>query len=98
METAAAEWQRYRIWIASYDDWHPADWHDVPPRAIALEPADLVALSAHQARSFLEGFNREMLQRQRRRQQQRLWAVAVPVIVRFEGDPQPGEAVSGHRL
>ena len=31
-----------RIWIAGYDDWQPTDWHDVPPRAIALEPAEAV--------------------------------------------------------
>lgn len=109
---------RYRIWIAGYDDWQPSDWHDVPPRAIALEPADTFALSAAQAQSFLEGFNREMLHNQMLQGQmlqgqmlhgqtvqgqmlhgvRRLWAVAVPVLVCYEGDPHPGETVAGHRF
>ena len=50
-----------RSGLPSYDDWQPTDWHDVPPRAIALEPAEAAPLSAAQAQSFLEGFNRQML-------------------------------------
>jgi len=92
-ETGDAPRQRYRIWIAGYDDWQPTDWHDVPPRAIALEPAEPFALSAAQAQSFLEGFNREMLHGAKR-----LWAVAVPVVVLFDGEPLPGETVTGHRF
>jgi hypothetical protein len=85
--------QRYRIWLAGYEDWQPSDWRDVPPRAVALEPAEAFALSAAQAESFLEGFNREMLH-----QSKRLWAVAVPVMVVIDGDPRPGETVAGHRF
>ena len=92
-----------RIWIAGYDDWQPTDWHDVPPRAIALEPAEAAPLSAAQAQSFLEGFNRQMLDGQllhtrMRCNAKRLWAVAVPVTVLYDGDARSGEAVAGHRF
>ena len=110
--------QCYRIWIAGYDDWQPTDWRDIPPRAIAREPAEAFAMSATQAASFLEGFNREMLHRQMLDGQtldgqmpdgqrldgrmldgaKRLWAVAVPVLVCYEGDAQAGEDVAGHRF
>jgi hypothetical protein len=113
IEPADAPLQRFRIWITGYDDWQPTDWHDVPPRAIALEPAEAAALSAAQAQSFLEGFNRQMLHDRlsdgqeiegskgdgkQLRPAARLWAVAVPVAVLYEGDAQSGESVSGHRF
>jgi hypothetical protein len=113
MKPGEAQLQCYRIWIAGYDDWQPTDWHDVPPRAIALEPAEAFVLSAAQAQSFLEGFNGEMLHKKIADGQiadgqiadgqvlnaaKRLWAVAVPVMVRYEGDPHPGETVAGHRF
>jgi hypothetical protein len=97
-ETGDAPLQLYRIWIAGYDDWQPTDWHDVPPRAIALEPAEASALSAAQARSFLEGFNTQMLRNQVLHQTRRLWAVAVPVVLRYDGDTHSGETVVGQRL
>jgi hypothetical protein len=112
-ESGDATMQCYRIWIAGYDDWQPSYWHDVPPRAIALEPAEAAALSAAQAQSFLEGFNSQMLhsrieerqieERQSRRSPsrqaaKRLWAVAVPVTVLYEGDARAGETVVGHRF
>jgi hypothetical protein len=85
--------QLYRIWIAGYDDWRPTDWRDVPPRAIALEPAEAAPLSAVQARAFLEGFNGQMLL-----ERKRLWAVAVPVTVGYEGDARASEIVTGRRV
>jgi hypothetical protein len=39
---------------------------------------------------FLEGFNSAMLHCDRP-----IWAVAVPIVVRFEGDAAPGAAVRG---
>jgi hypothetical protein len=84
---------RFRIWIASFQDWQPSAWQDVPPRAVALEPAAGEALSAAEAQAFLEGFNGRMLA-----EHKRLWAVAVPVVIRFDGDAQPGESVTGHRF
>jgi hypothetical protein len=40
---------------------------------------------------FLEGFNSSMLE-----YDQPIWAVAVPITVRYEGDAQPGMSVRGH--
>ena len=42
---------------------------------------------------YVEGFNSQMLAEAKSR-----WAVAIPVSGRFEGDPQPGQPVSGHRF
>ena len=85
--------ERFRIWIAGYSDWRPTTWHDVPPRAIALEPAETDPLSASQAQAFLEGFNGQML-----RQAKRLWAVAVPIVVGYDGDVRAGENVAGQQF
>ncbi len=41
--------------------------------------------------AFVEGFNRAMLAEPRQ-----IWAVAVPVTVRFDGDAQPGLPIHGH--
>ena len=77
---------RYRVWIAAYHDWQPAGCQDVPPQAVALEPAEDRTMSARQARRYVAAFNRVALSQGRR-----LWAVALPVAVRYEGDPQPGQ-------
>jgi hypothetical protein len=90
---AGREPQLYRIWISRYQDWQPGDWHEVPPRAIAIEPAEAGPLTTEQARAFLEGFNRAML-----RARGHLWAVAVPVAVRYEGDAQSDQVVTGQQL
>ena len=42
---------------------------------------------------FLEGFNQCIL-----RGEQPVWAVAVPITVRYEGDAQPGAIVRGHEF
>jgi hypothetical protein len=85
--------QLYQVWIAGCGDWQPTAWHDVPPRALALEPAEAAPLSAAQAQSFLEGFNGYMLQ-----QSKRLWAVAVPVTVAYDGGGRSGEVLTGHQF
>jgi hypothetical protein len=85
--------QLYRIWIAGFENWRPTAWSDVPPRAIALEPAEADALSDAQARAFLEGFNGHML-----REAKRLWAVAVPVVVGYQGDARASESVTGQQF
>ena len=64
---------------------------DVPPRAIALEIVEDVLYSANEAAIFLHGFNGCMLT-----DDQSIWAVAVPVVVRYDGDATPGMPVKGH--
>ena len=80
----------FRLWIATYEDWRPSCWGDVPPRATAVELVEDAAFSAVEAALFLEGFNSAMLGHDRA-----VWAVAVPVAICYEGDTQPGARVSG---
>ena len=78
--------QVYRLWISRYDGWAPNRWDDIPPEAVALEPAIDGVYSSAQAAAFVEGFNTEML-----RDAQRRWAIAIPVTVRYDGDLEPGQ-------
>jgi len=75
----------FRVWIASYDRWPPQPDHDAGPTAVALEPAEENTMSAAEAAVYVEAFNREALRRGRN-----LRAVAVPVTVRYVGEPLPG--------
>jgi hypothetical protein len=79
----------YRVWVTHYRDWHPASWLDVPPVAVAIEPVSDATFSAEDAELFLQGFNSQLLQDTRG-----LWAVAVPITLRFEGDLHPGEEIA----
>ncbi len=83
----------FRIWIAGYQDWFPTRWNEVPPTAVALQPAEEGCLVAEKARAFLKGFNRQMLA-----QAKPLWAVALPVCVQFAGDAHCGQSVHGHQF
>lgn len=85
-----ADQQLFRLWIVTYEDWQPARWSDTPPRATAVEAVDDALYSAEQATLFLHGFNAVLLSSDRP-----IWAVAVPVAVRYEGDAQVGAAVRG---
>ncbi len=79
----------FRIWVVRVEPWRPGGWDDLPPRATAVEPAEQGSFSAPDAARFLEGFNGTMLSRSAR-----LWAVAVPVSIRYEGDQCRGQIVS----
>ncbi len=83
---ARAAASRCRVWIVRYAAAAPADWHDVPAGAVAVEPAERRLMTTSQAERYVEAFNREALGRGRR-----VWAVALPVRIRYEGDPRPGE-------
>jgi hypothetical protein len=78
--------RRFRIWITRYDGGQPSGFHQQPPEAVAVEPAEPQAMTARQARRYVEAFNRAALAARRR-----LWAVAIPVGVRREGEPRSGE-------
>jgi hypothetical protein len=84
---------RYRVWIVRYEGPRPPAWHDVPAGAVAVEPAERRTMSSRQARHYVEAFNRATEASQRK-----VWAVALPVAlpvaVRYVGDPQPGEPLS----
>jgi hypothetical protein len=86
--------RRYRVWIVEYGKWQPRNPRDVPPQAQALEQAEDGTMSAAEARRYTESFNRTILAARRQ-----VWAVAVPVSVRYEGDLLPGQGFgqSPHR-
>jgi hypothetical protein len=77
-----------RVWIVRYEDSPPTEWHDVPRGAVAVEPAETGAMSTRRARRYVEAFNRAALGGT-----QKVWAVALPVTIRYDGDPLPGELV-----
>ncbi len=83
--------QFFRLWIATYSDWRPTRWNQTPPRATALELVEEALYCEAEAALFLQGFNTSMLG-----YEQPIWAVAVPITLRYEGDAQPGMGVEGH--
>jgi hypothetical protein len=83
--------QMFRLWIATYDNWTPARWNNAPPMAVALEPVEDALYSASEAAMFLEGFNESMLECDKP-----IWAIAIPVTLRLEGDAHCGMHVRGH--
>ncbi|MCA9103201.1 MAG: hypothetical protein R3C10_03605 [Pirellulales bacterium] len=78
----------FRVWVARCDDWNPADWSDVPPTAVALEPAEPHLMTRVEAAVYVEAFNRAMLARS-----PRIWALPVRVTVRLDGDLANGQPV-----
>lgn len=85
--------RQYRLWIGRVGHWRPRCWQDLPPRFVALEPADDSCYSAKHALAFLEGFNRQMLATRGRH-----WAVALAIEIRSGGDFAPPRLFSGHQL
>jgi hypothetical protein len=81
--------QLFQVWIVAYENWQPAAWNDVPPRAVALEPAEPALLTAVEAAQFVAGFNQTMIEEPRN-----LWAVPVPVVLRQECRLVPGLSVT----
>jgi hypothetical protein len=78
----------FRVWLAGCGDWNPTVWSDVPPLAIAIEPAEPHCMTRSEAAHYVESFNRAMIE-----QSKRLWALPVKVAVRFDGDWTPGQPI-----
>jgi hypothetical protein len=55
---------------------------------VAIEPAEAGTMSAKAATAYAAAFNREAMAHPGN-----LWAMVVPVAVRYEGEPQRGEEV-----
>ena len=83
----------YSIWITRFVRWHPDSWRDLPQEAVALELAEPGYFSAADALAYLEGHNTAALGRRDRR-----WAVAVPVVLAYSGDPQPGDTIFPRKI
>ena len=77
---------RCRVWIVRYEGAPPIAWHEIPTGAVAIEPAEGRTMTARRAHRYVEAFNRAVLGGNRR-----VWAVALPVTIRYEGDARPGE-------
>lgn len=78
---------RFRIWILHCEPWEPRHWHDLPPQAIVLEPAERICFSAAEARDYIAGFNGAP------ERPRSLWAVRVPVRLRLDRDMTPGTVI-----
>jgi len=76
------------VWIAGYANRQSQDTRQVPPEATALEPAEEETMSASEAARYVEVFNRVALTARGK-----IWAVALPVVVRYHGDPRPGQTL-----
>ena len=88
MSTGHPGGNRFRVWIARYEQWQPADYQQVPRAAVAVEPAEEGTMSAEEAGTYVEAFNRAALG-----SPEGLSAVALPVKVRYEGEPRPGQTI-----
>ena len=75
-----------------YEGWRPGGLGDVPAGAVAIEPAERQTMTARQAQRYVEAFNRAVENSPRK-----IWAVALPVTIRYDGDPQPGELLVRHK-
>jgi hypothetical protein len=79
---------RYRVWIIRCEGRSPEVWCEAPSGAIAVEPAERGVMHAQRARHYVEAFNRVA-----EAGRQNLWAVALPVAIRYVGEPRPGDAL-----
>lgn len=80
---------RYRVWIVRYEGRQPGAWCDVPVGATAVEAAERGTMTVRRARQYVEAFNRAVEKSRRK-----IWAVAIPVSIRYVGDAQPGQTLA----
>ena len=93
MTTNTATAELFHIWITSFTRWQPRSWRDLPQEAVAIELAEPGCFTAADALAYIEGHNCAALGRRDRR-----WAVAVAVVLAYEGDPRPGELIFPRRI
>ena len=79
----------FEVWIVRCDQWQPRNWSDVPPTSVAIEPAEADRFSLEHAACYVKTFNEVKLARP-----DRLWAVAIPIRIRYEGSPTPQQSVT----
>ncbi|MBI2826696.1 MAG: hypothetical protein HYX69_18650 [Planctomycetia bacterium] len=78
----------FRVWIADCPAWEPRSWRDLPRQALAVEVAEPACLSADDALAYVQGHNTAALAHKDRR-----WAVAIPVVIVYEGEPAEGDVI-----
>jgi hypothetical protein len=79
----------FRVWIATCEEFSSGQSSGKLREAVAIEPAEEGILSAAQAACYVKAFNRTAVGRGLR-----MRAVALPVVVRYEGDLQAGRKVA----
>jgi len=84
---------RYRVWIVRYEGWRPKGWCDAPAGATAIEPAEGGTMTLRRARRYVEAFNRIV-----QGSPQKIWAVALPVSIRYVGDAEAGQTLTARVL
>ena len=87
--TMYPEKTRYRVWIVRYNGKPLPGLRGVPAGAVAVEPAEQGTMTGRAAQRYADAFNRAALAGPHK-----VWAVALPVRVRYEGDPRPGDAIA----
>ena len=80
---------QYRVWLAACGASQPRHVRDWPAEAVALEPAEEGPFSLAQAVRYVEVFNRIAMARHLG-----VWAIALPVAVRYEGDLRVGQRLA----
>jgi len=53
--TSPAGGDRFRVWITACAAWQPRGWRDLPPRAVALEPAETETMSGRRGSRVCRG-------------------------------------------
>jgi hypothetical protein len=76
----------YRVWIVTGGHSLPRPQQALPPNALAVEPAEEGTMTRAAAARYVAAFNRTA-----RQSGQPLRAIAVPVAVRYDGEPAAGE-------
>src|SRR4051812_41455785 len=77
--------EAYPVWIVHRGDhWEPRHWSDVPEQAPVIGLAAQGHFPQAQALALVQAFNFDQFHRT-----EHLWAVCVPVEVRYEGDLEP---------
>jgi hypothetical protein len=92
MSGSSVDSRQFRVWITRYEKWRPRSVRDRPPSAVAVEPAEPGTMSAREARAYAAAFNESALAARCK-----LWAVILPVVVRYEKDAQPGQVLGRRR-
>jgi len=83
----------FRIWITRYTRWEPRSWRDLPSEAITVELAEPGCFGPAESLAYIEGHNTAAMGRRDRR-----WAVAVPIVLAYTGDPSPGDVIFPQRI
>ena len=79
---------RFRVWLARCNRSEPGAAGDPSLGAVALEPAEEGTMSCPEAQAYVATFNRVAALTP-----SRIRAVALPVVIRYEGDPRPGQVL-----